>query len=287
MGAIFKREFKAYFINMSGYIFISILLVFAGIFTMAINLLQQYAAFEFVLSNISIVLLLLIPILTMRSVAEERRARTDQLLYALPMCLSSIVIGKYLAMVSVFALACFGMGLIPVILSMFGTVYFASVYAALLGFFLLGCSLIAICMFLSSVTESQIIAAVISFGAVLALYLMSGLASLLPVTALGSFIAFAVVAAVFAVIVYLMTKNYIISLGVAAVCIVPLSVAYLINGDAFAGVFPKVIEYLAVFDRFDNFIYGIFDITAIVYYLSVTVFFVFLTVQSLEKRRWS
>ena len=173
MSAVFKRELRSYFNSMTGWIFLAVIFVFTGVFTTAINLLSQSASFEYVLSQITIVFMLIVPILAMRSIAEERRSRTDQLLYSL-------------SMVAVLFISCVAMGFVPVLLSLYGNVRYASCYAALLGFFLLGSALIAICMFMSSLTESQIIAAVTGFGVVLALYLMNGLSSLIPTSALGS-----------------------------------------------------------------------------------------------------
>ena len=103
MIAIFKRELKSYFTNPTGYIFTALLLCFAGIFATAINLYSQSAMFEYTLSNTSIVLLLIIPVLSMRSISEDKQSGAQSLLYSLPMKLSSIVIGKYLAMLTVFA----------------------------------------------------------------------------------------------------------------------------------------------------------------------------------------
>lgn len=287
MIAIFKREFKSYFNSMTGPIFLGVLFVFTGIFTTALNLYNLYPNFEYVLSNITIVLMLIIPILTMRSIAEEKRSRTDQLLYSLPVSTADVVLGKYLSMVAVLLIACVAMGFVPVVLSLFGIIHYGSCYAALLGFFLLGAALTAVCMFMSSLTESQIIAAVTSFGVLLAFYLMSGIASLLPTTAAGSFVAFLIVGLIFGAVAWLLTRSYIIGAAAACVAVVPTSVAFVIDNEAFAGLFPSVISYLAVFDRFDSFVSGIFDLTAVVYYISIIVFFVFLTVQSLEKRRWS
>lgn len=287
MSAIFKREFKSYFNTMTGFIFLAVIFAFTGIFTTAINLRSQSASFEYVLGNITIIFMLIVPVLAMRSIAEERRSRTDQLLYSLPIKTIDIVLGKYLSMTAVLLIACVGMAFVPVILSLFGIVHYGSCYAALLGFFLLGAALIAICMFMSSLTESQIIAAVTSFGVVLALYLMSGLASLLPTTAVGSFVAFLILGAAFGLIVWALTRDTLIGVIAAGAVIIPTSIFYFVNQEAFAGLFPSIISYLAVFDRFDVFVSGIFDLTAVVYYLSIIVFFVFLTVQSLEKRRWS
>lgn len=287
MSAIFKREIRSYFNNMTGYIFLAVMFVFTGIFTTAINLRSQSANFEYVLGNLTIVFMLIVPVLAMRSIAEEKRSRTDQLLYSLPLRTVDIVLGKYFSMTAVLLLACVGMGLVPVVLSLFGIIRYGTCYAALLGFFLLGAALIAVCMFMSSLTESQIIAAVTSFGVILALYLMTGLASLVPTTATASFIAFLIVGVIVGAVLCALTHDYATGAIGAAVVVIPTCIFFFLKKDSFAGLFPKLISYLAVFDRFDVFVNGIFDLTAVAYYLSIIVFFVFLTVQSLEKRRWS
>ena len=287
MIAIFKRDFKSYFINMTGYVFLGVMLVFAGIYTTAINLVGLSSSFEYVLSNMTIVLMIVIPILTMRSLAEERRSRTDQLLYALPIKISSVVIGKYLAAVAVYGICCVAFCLYPLVLSGFGEVHFAGAFSAIFGFFMLGTALIAICVFLSSLTESQSIAAVLGVASLLALYLLNSLVDLIPADAITSLFCFLGVAALMALVIYLMTKNLIISAAALAVCAIPAVVVYFVNSELYAGLFPKIVAYLAVFDRFYSFTEGIFDVSAIVYFLSVAVFFVFLTVQSMEKRRWS
>lgn len=287
MIAILKREFKSYLHNVSGFIFIAFLLLFVGVFTAAYNLFGGLASFEYSLSNVVTVFLLIVPILTMRSIAEDKHNRTDRLLYSLPIRMSSVVIAKYLAMVCVFLISLAVMCVYPVILSAFGIVNYLSAYSTVFGLFMLGCALIAICMFLSSLTESQVIAAVISFGVLLALYLMSALSSMIPTTALASFLCFTLLAILLALLVYALTKNFNVTVIVAAVCVIPLCILYLANASLFSGLFPKLLSYLAVFDRFYTFIYGIFDVTAIVYYLTVIVFFLFLTVQVMEKKRWS
>ena len=169
MIAIFKREFRSYFINMSGYVFIGVLWLFSGIFATALNLIGQYAAYEYALSNLVTVLMLIVPILTMRSMSEDRRAKTDMLLYSLPVSSTEVILGKYFAMLAVWGVACLGMGATPIILGMFGEVNFASAYGALLGFFLLGAALIAVCTFVSSLTENQLIAAILGIASSLGL----------------------------------------------------------------------------------------------------------------------
>lgn len=287
MISIFKRELKSYFINMTGYVFIGVIWIFSGIFSTAINFIGQIAAYEYVMSNLTTVLMFVIPILAMRSMAEDRRAKTDMLLYSLPINSLHIVLGKYFAMLAVYGVACLGMSLMPIILSLYGEVHFASAYSAILGFFLLGAALIAVCTFFSSFTENQLIAAVSGIAASLGLYLLGTLVGMIPTASVASFIGFAALALLLTALVYYLTRNYIITLTVGCVTVIPLSVAYLINPDMFASAFPKAVAYLALFDRFNNFLNGIFDVGAIVYYISFAIFFIFLTVQSLDKRRWS
>jgi len=142
-------------------------------------------------------------------------------------------------------------------------------------------------MFISSLTESQVIAAVVSVGVLLLTYLMSGLAGLLPETAGASYAGFLVIAILVGLIVQVMVKNSTVSMGVTAVLVVILSALYFFKQDLFAGALPDLLESLALFDRLYSFTNGIFDLTAVVYYLTVAALFVYLTVQSMDKKRWS
>ena len=141
MIAVFRRELNGYFKSMMGYLFSAFVLIFAGIYTMVYNLSGYTAHFEQVLSAISFLYLIAVPILTMRSVAEEKKQKTDQLLYSLPISFSGVVVGKYLAMLAVLLVPTAIMGLYPLILSQFGTVPLQTAYGALTGFFLLGAAL--------------------------------------------------------------------------------------------------------------------------------------------------
>ena len=287
MNAILKREFRSSMRGVYGPLFVSVLLLFGGIFTVIVNLFGGYASFETTLSNITIAYLVLLPVLCMRSLAEERHSRTDQLLYSLPLPLRSVVLGKFFALCLILAIPTLVMGLYPIIFTAFGKVNYAAAYAALLGFFLLGCALISVCLFVSSLTESQIIAAVLGFAALLLLYLASTFSYMVPSTAVASYIGFIVLALALCGIVYLLTANFNVTVVVAAVCFIPLCALFIFAPSVLAGSFPALLSYLAVFDRFNTFVYGIFDITAILYYLSFSAFFLVLTTVSLEKRRYS
>ena len=278
MIAVFRRELNGYFKSMMGYLFSAFVLIFAGIYTMVYNLSGYTAHFERVLSSISFLYLIAVPILTMRSVAEEKKQKTDQLLYSLPISLSSVVVGKYLAMLVVLLVPTAIMGLYPLILSQFGTVLLQTAYGALAGFFLLGACLLSIGLFVSSVTENQVAAAVITLVVMLVLYFMSGLASYVSTAASASLTALIIVAAVLCLVLYVL---------VLAVLAGGLYLWYSQDSSAFSGLFSDIMNQLSVFDRFDSFVDGVFDLTAVVYDLSVTGVFLFLSVQALEKRRWS
>ena len=287
MGSVYKKELRSYFCNMQGAVFTGFLLLISGIMTVLYNFKGLYPNFEYTLSDTGFIFLLIVPILTMRVIAEEKHGRTDKLLYALPISVTDIILGKYFALVTVFLVPVAVMGLYPIFLSFYGNVSLLSAYSALVGFVLLGCALLAIGMVLSSLTESQVIAAVLSFGVLLLLYLMGSLSSLIPSTAGASLIAFSVCCLLLGLLVWYMTKDPWVGVTAAVLSEAVLLFFYFRAKDSFAGLFSSVLEKLSVFDRFTTFVGGLFDLTAVVYYLSIVVFCLFLCVQSLEKKRWN
>lgn len=287
MTAVFRHELSSYFKSVSGYVFGAFLLLFGGIYTTDINLNAGLTNFEYVLDYMCIIFLIIVPILTMRVVAEERRQRTDQLLYSLPLTMTEVVLGKYGALLVVFLAPMAVIGVYPLILSAFGNVYLPAAYSAWLGFFLLGAALLAIGMFISSLTESQAVAAGLCFLVMLVNYFITSLAGFISTTAFASFAAFTVVILALAGIVWFMTRSGLASGVLALVLEAVLLFFYAGDTSAFEGLFPEVMENLSLFDQFYQFVNGVFDLRAVVYLLSVSGLFLFLTVQSLEKRRWS
>lgn len=287
MTAVYQRELGSYFKGMLGYLFTAFVLIFAGIYTMAYNLSGAYANFAYVLDAISFIYMIAVPILSMRTFAEERRQKTDQLLYALPISMSSVVAGKYLAMVTVLLVPMGIMALYPLILSQFGAVSLPTAYGALLAFFMLGASLLSVGLFISSLTDNQVASAVMTLVAVLLLYFLSGLASFVSSEASASLMALCVLVGIFALVLYALSKNPIVAFGVGVAGVGALMGWYSVDSSAFEGLFGTIMTQLSVFDRFYGFIDGVFDLKAIVYYASMVAVFLFLTVQSMEKRRWN
>lgn len=287
MRAVYLKELKLNFTGFTGYLYGAFILLFVGIYTMAINLSGGYAQFEYVLESMAFIYLIACPVLTMRAFAEEKRSKTDQLLYSLPIRLSDVVVGKYLAMLAVSLLPVAVVSVYPLLLSGYGHVDMRSAYASILMFFLLGACLTSIGMFISSVTENQVTSAVVTLVIMLITYFMTSLASYVSTASSSSLIALSALALVLAAIVYLFTKNLSVAFLTAAALVGALLIAYAIDASAFSGLFPALMKKLSLFERFYGTIGGMFDLTAIVYYLSIIGVFLFFTTETLEKRRWS
>ncbi|MFQ6819419.1 MAG: ABC transporter permease [Blautia sp.] len=287
MTAIYKRELRSYLTSMIGYIFIFFILLLTGIYFSAYQLSAAYPKFEYTLSALTFVFLISVPILTMRILAEERKQKTDQLLLTSPVSVEKIVMGKYLALVTVFAIPMAIICFYPLLMTKFGTVSLGTAYTAILGFFLLGCANLAVGVFISSLTESQVIAAVLTFILLFAFYMMNGISSFFSEGALSTCITFGLLILAAAIIIYTMIKNLLISAVVCVAGEAVLAVLYVVNSEFFAGGIQKVLQVFNISGHFDNFANGIFDIKGVVYFLSVVAVCVFLTIQSIVKRRWN
>ncbi|MBU9726466.1 ABC transporter permease [Diplocloster modestus] len=287
MSAIYKKELKSYYTSMIGYIVAALTLVAVGIYFYAYNLLSLSPFIGYALSGASITLLIVVPILTMRSLAEEQRSKTDQLLLTAPVSIGKIVMGKFLAMVSVILFPVVIICFYPLALALFGKVPFLSSYSVIFGFLLLYAAAIAVGMFISSITESQIIAAVVSFGVLFLSFLMGGISGMVSDTAKTSLIAFTVLIIALVFMIYGMTKNVVVPVVVGLAGEGVLIAVYVLKSAWLAGAINKVLNSLDIMSRFNTFVNGTLDLGAVLYYLSVIGLFCFLTYQSIEKRRWS
>ena len=203
MLAIYKKELRQYFNSMIGFVFLAFFLVIIGIYTWAYNLSSGLGNFEVTLGGISFMYVLLVPILTMRIVAEENRQKTDQLLYTAPVSLTKIIVGKYFAVLTLFSCAFIPICIYPLIIHMYGTdVRLAPAYSSIIGFYLLGAATIAIGLFISSLTESQVIASVVSFITLLLTFLLSNITGMLPTEAISQCVMIAVLWLVICLVFY-------------------------------------------------------------------------------------
>ena len=287
MIAVLKHELRSAFNSLTVYLFCAALLCIVGVGAMIYNIQASVANFEYALNYISVILVVIIPVLTMRSFAEERKQKTDQLLYSLPLTTWQIVGGKYLSLLAMFFLPMAIITVYPMIFAQYGEGYLPGAYGSIFAFFVMGAALIAIGMFISSLTDNQGFAAGIAIVLFLFNYFSVSLAEQVSSTSLGSAVALCVLAALVGVIVKVLTKNNAISFGVGAGLIVVVLGCYYFLGDSFENLLPKLMQKLSLFDRFTTFVNGVFDLTALVFYASVIALGLFLTVQSLEKRRYN
>ena len=236
MIAIYKKELRSYFNSVMAWLFIAVTLALTGLYFTVYSLLNAYASISYTMQSIMFLSLISVPVLSMKIMADERRQKTDQLLLTAPVSVGKIIFGKFLALETIFAIPCLITCLYPVILSMFGDVPYAECYLSLFGYFLFGTACIAISMFASSVTETQVIAAVLGFLMLFLGYMMSSICSMI---------------------------------------------------SSEGNILTKILSCYDLYTGTQNFYSSIFDVGAIVYYVSITALFLFLTCQSVQKRRWS
>ena len=288
MFAIIKKELKQYFYSMVGFVFLAFFLAIVGLYTWAGNLSQGIGNFEMTLGNMTFIFVILIPILTMRIVAEEKKQKTDQLLYTSPISLTKVILGKYIAVMILFTIAILVIALYPLLIHMYGQdVRLSLAYSSLIGFYLLGAANIAVGLFISSLTESQVIAAVVSFIVLLLSNLLTRIASMLPTDALSQALILTVAWIVVCVIAYNMMKNITVTAILAVIGEVVVWGIYIAKSAVYENLLSKVADAFAITSRYSDFELGILKYDAIVYYISVSFLFVFLTVQIIKKKRFN
>lgn len=234
MLAIFKKEFKSYFVSPTGYIFVAVFLFLSSLSFTSGVLATQYADISVVFSEFSMLYLFLISILTMKLFAEEKNKKTDQLLLASPVSVTEIVVGKYLAAMAVFGVTVIVSFIYPAVIMKYGNPVISEIIGSYIGFILLWATLISVGVFVSSFTESQTIAGVITFTVLFIIYCISWIQASIEIEFIKAFLG-----------------------------------------------------WFALFEKYNEFQYGILNIQSIVYYLSVIFVFLFLTVRVIDKRRYS
>lgn len=287
MSAVFRHEVRLLFSGLTAYVYGAFSLFAVAIYMMYYNLSIGYANFEYTLAGASFAFLIIIPIITMRIIAEEKKQRTDQLLYSLPISTTQIVVGKFLAVFLTSVVPLVIVIVYPVVLQNYGNLYLPTAFGALFGYIMLAAALLAIGIFISSITESQPMAAGICFAAMILNYYMVTLAEYATSSAYGSLVAILIMEFILAFLIKHMTGNDFMAQGIGGAAMIATVAAYIYNSAWFEGLFPTILENLSVYERFYEFVDGIFDYTHVVYFISVIVFFLFLTVQSLEKRRYN
>ena len=287
MAAIFKREMKMYFSSMIGYVFTAFFVLVTAIYFSLQNILSLSPQFENVFNSVIMMFLILAPILTMRLLSEETKQKTDQLLITSPVGVVGVVLGKFFAAVTVFIIALVITMLFPLILSFYGSIAVAQIIGSYIGFFLLGSSFIAVGLWISSITDNQIVSAVATFAAVFLLLMVETIVSSASGNLTFSFIFALIIALLIATYFYSNTKDWSVGVIVFIVEAAVLAILYLKKPGVFYGLAGNFASMFAVLTRYNNFAMGILDLGSVVYFISFIGVFLYFTVRVIEKRRWS
>ena len=287
MKATYKREIKMYFNSMIGYVFIAFFVLITAIYFSIQNILVLSPDFQNILSNVIMMFLILGPMLTMRLLSEEKNKKTDQLLLTAPVSIPSIVLGKYFAAVTVFLISLLITGIFPVILAFFGTVAVAQIIGTYIGFFLLGSAFIAVGLWVSSITDNQIVSAVATFAAIFLLLMVQTIVKAASGSQGFSLMFAGIIALIIAFYFYYNTKNSEISITLFIIEMAVLLILYFVKRSIFTGLAGKFAMMFAVLTRFQNFAMGLLDVSSIVYFISFIAVFLYFTIRVIEKRRWS
>ena len=259
MTAVYRKEMRSYLTNMTGAVAVAVMLLVTGLMFRYYNLYYGLLTLHYAISNSALIFYIVVPVLSMRVFAEERRNRTDQLLLTSPCSLTEIVAGKYLALISVFAIPVVVMCFFPLIMNSFGSETLLWDYLCILAFFVMGCAYLAVGMFIS----------IISRGA------------------LQSLLFLLVLALLCGLLMYFMTKNALVGTAVGAAAALALLAAYYFRPSWFGGRTESVLRIFDFATHFEDFAGGSFSLTNLLFFISYIAAGVILTVQSLLKRRWS
>lgn len=290
MGAVFKKEIKTYFTTMTGYVFLGLFLLLTGFYFCGNCVFGGSANIVDVLSLTLVAFLVLIPVLTMRLFAEETRQRTDQLLFTSPISILQIVIEKFAAaaallLIGIGITACYSLILIHYDVN--GVFSIAQTVTGIVGYFLMGCCFISIGLFISVLTDNQIIAAVGTFAAMFFIIMVDSLSDILPATTSANIKFVGILIVLTALFVYNSTKNIFAPVIFAVLGFIAETAVYFINKSLFDGVMTKVLSWFSVVTRYRNgFSMGIFNAVDIIYLVTFSAAFIYLSVNTIEKRRW-
>ena len=285
MIAIIMKELRNYFSQMTGYIFLALNTLLTALFFVAMGVINPN--FHMVLNSVTFLFFVMIPTLTMRLFADEVKNRTDQLLFTSPLATWQIVAGKYIAAAALFVGAMAVTMLFPLILSRFGPLPVSQIVGAYIGYILLGLGFIAMGLFISVMTENQIIAAVGTAGAIFLSFLLDSIARGMPADATNSLIFVGVAVLCIAGILFHSTKNIIASIILALIGFAGAGGLFINDRMMFDGLIQRVFRWLSVFSRYDTLTRGILNLSDIVFFITFALVFIYLTVNIIEKRRWS
>ncbi len=286
MRAIYKRELRGHFTNMTGAIAIAVMLLITGLMFRYYNLYNGVLSLHYAVSSSVLVFYIVVPVLSMGSFAQERRQKTDQLFLTAPVRLYEVVLGKYFSLLTVFAIPVLVLCIYPLVMTFFGKETLLWDYASIFAFFIMGCAYLAIGMFLSSCTESAVISAILTILFVFATQMLSSIFTMISSSSLAAMLFLVALSALLALLVYRMTRHYPLSIAALILLGGGFLAAYFLRPDWFSGRTESILRIFDFNTHFADCMGGVFSIPNLLYFLSYAAIGIVLTIQSLDKRRW-
>ncbi len=288
MKAVYLKEMRSYFTSTLGYIYIAMMLVIFGFYFFLYNLYAGYVDYSNVLSNVTSLILFAMPVLTMRLFADELKTKTDQMLFTAPVSTTQIVLGKFFAALTVFTITVLLTVPQPLtIVGLGGSLPVHRVVGAYVALYLMGITFIAIGMFISACTNNPIVALIVSIAVFLLMFISAGIGDLLPSTVTFAVAMCVIVLALLIWFLYRSVKDIYLSGIVGVLGLAGIITLYFVKRSVYDGLVAKTLNWLSITTRYSDFYSGIFTFAHILFYISLSILFVFLTVQRIEKRRWS
>ncbi len=287
MTAILKKELKNYFHTVIGWGFLGFFVLITGYFFVGQNIVTGDMNYNNTLAGSLSMFMILMPVLTMRLFSEERKQKTDQLLYCSPVSVRKIVTGKFLSAVILFMLGILITLVFPFMLNGYGNVDWGLTFAGIIGYFLLGICIISTGIFISALTDNQIISAIAAFGVTFLLLMMDNISSSVPVSVSASLVFAGILILILSFVVYAGTKNITVAASCGIICLVIAVVIYIADANLYDGLIVKILSWFSVLNRYESFYIGIISVSDIVYYITFTAAFLYLSVNVIEKRRWN
>jgi len=285
--AIFKKELKSYFTSFIGYIFLVFFFLTISFNFYGITVQGGSGLFTYTLHSSTIIFLILIPTLTMRLFSDEKKNKTDQLLYTSPIKVSDIVIGKYLSAVALFLIGFLIVSMYPLLIYTKGSLNVNETLGSMFGYVLLISSFIAVGIFISSLSDNQMASAIGTFGVLFAIYMTETIASVLPQDNYRTFMTFLILALFIAVYTFSAYRNIYLS-AIVLIFLCGLNIfIYSVNVTFYDQLLFKMVTWFSLIGRFSYFTVGIFSLSNIVFYISFIFALLYLTVHTIEKRRWT
>lgn len=287
MLAVYEKELKAYFRSSIGPIFIGLFLLASTLLFVFGFLMSGSANYVAYLYYLNLVFMLTVPILTMRTLSEERKTKTDQLLLTSPLKASDIVIGKYFAAVTILLITLVIHSLDAIVISFFANYFYGiDVIVAYFGLFIVGCAYIAIGIFVSSTTTNQVISAIVTFAALALIYGVQLLSTSVVSSTTSGIITCIIVALLIALLIYTTTKNKIVAICTLIVEACLIGFIAILNINIYSGLLNTLLAWVSLLSRFNEYCAGSVSVSSLVYILSFSFVFVYITIYQVEKRRW-